>query len=175
MLIRPPAAEVPEFFRGYVKAVPEEPELLAVLAGQLERLPALLAEFSEARSLQGYAAGKWTLRQSVEHISDTERVMSFRLLRIARGDRTPLPGFDQDLWVAHSRANERPWPEIVEEWKAVRRATLALVHSLDGAAWARTGTSSGVEGVSVRAFGYVLAGHVEHHLRLIEKHYRLVP
>ncbi len=175
MLIRPPVAEVPEFFRGYVRAVPDEPGLLAVLADQLERLLALLAEFTDARSLQGYAPGKWTLRQSVEHISDTERVMSYRLLRIARGDQTPMPGFDQDLWVAHSRANERPWAEIVEEWKAVRRATLALAHSLDGAAWARTGTSGGVPGVSARAFGYVLAGHVEHHLCLIAEHYRLIP
>lgn len=175
MLIRPAAAEVPEFFRGYVNAVPDEPGLLAVLAGQLERLPALLAEFSDARSLQGYAPGKWTLRQSVEHISDTERVMCYRLLRIARGDQTPLPGFDQDVWVAHSRANERPWAEIVDEWKAVRRATLALVYSLDDAAWARTGTSGGAAGVSARTFGYVLAGHVEHHVRLIEEHYRLIP
>jgi hypothetical protein len=111
------------------------------------------------------------LKQSIEHISDTERIMSYRLLRIARGDRTPLPGFEQDDYVAQSQANERPWQDLIEEFEAVRRSTLALVRPLPEEAWLRTGVSSGAAS-SARMFGYVIAGHVNHHARIVEANYR---
>lgn len=169
MLIRPAETEIPPFFRGYVNAVPEG-GLLEILAGQLSSFPALLRQYPEPRTLAGYAPGKWSLKQSVEHINDTERIMGYRLLRIARGDQTPLPGFEQDDYVAQSQANERPWHELIEEFEAVRRATLALVRPMPDRVWLRTGTSSGAPS-SARMFAYVIAGHVIHHARIIEANY----
>ena len=170
-MIRPPESEVPAFFRGYVDAVPEDgPAIVEIMAGQLESFPALLRLFPEAKTEAGYAPGKWSLKQSIEHVNDAERIFTYRLLRIARGDQTPLPGFEQDGYVANSQANARPWNEVIGEFEAVRRATLALVRSLPDAAWARTGTSSGAHS-SARMFAYVIAGHVIHHARLIESKY----
>ena len=171
MLIRPLETEVPSFFRGYVDAVPDDGLTIAgVMAGQLSSFPALLRQFPEAKTEAGYAPGKWSLKQSIEHVSDAERIFSYRLLRIARGDQTPLPGFEQDDYVANSQANARQWGEVVEEFEAVRRSTLALVRSIADVAWARTGTASGGHS-SARMFAYVIAGHVIHHARLIESKY----
>ena len=170
MLIqRPLEPEIPSFFRGYVNAVPEG-DLLEILAGQLTSFPALLHSFPEARTETGYAAGKWSLKQSIEHVSDTERIMSYRLLRIARGDQTPLPGFEQDDYVANSQANARSWQKLIEEFEAIRRSSLALARALPDAAWLRMGVASGAS-ISARALGYVMAGHAIHHGRLIETKY----
>ncbi len=166
---RPPEIEIPTFFRGYANAVPDG-DLLAILAGQLTGFPALLHSFPEARTETGYAPGKWSLKQSIEHVSDTERIISYRLLRIARGDQTPLPGFEQDDFVANSQANSRSWQELIEEFEAVRRSSLALVRSLPDPVWLRMGVASGAP-ISARALGYVMAGHTIHHARLIETKY----
>jgi hypothetical protein len=169
MLVRPAESEIPAFFRGYVDAVPEG-GLIEIMAGQLESFPALLRRFPESRTEEGYAPGKWSLKQSIEHVNDAERIFTYRMLRIARGDRTPLPGFEQDDYVANSRANARPWSEVIAEFEAVRRSTLALVRSLPDEAWLRTGTSSGAHS-SARMFAHVIVGHVVHHARLIESKY----
>ncbi len=94
--MRPPETEIPSFFGGYVNAVPENPGLIEIMAGQLTSFPALLRRFPEVSTGQGYAPGKWSLKQSIKHVNDTERIFSYRLLCIARGDQTPLPGFEQD-------------------------------------------------------------------------------
>jgi hypothetical protein len=169
MLVRPPESEVPAFFRGYVNAVPEG-GLIEIMTGQLENFPALLRQFPESRTEEGYAPGKWSLKQSVEHVNDAERIFTYRMLRIARGDGTPLPGFEQDDYVANSQANARSWSEVIGEFAAVRRATLALVRSLPDEAWTRTGTASGAHS-SARMFAHVIVGHVVHHARLIESKY----
>ena len=168
--MRPPEPEIPSFFRGYVNAVPENPGLIEIMAGQLSSFPALLRRFPEAATEAGYAPGKWSLKQSIEHVNDTERIFAYRLLRIARGDQTPLPGFEQDDYVANSSANSRAWSGLIEEFEAVRRATLALVRSLPDATWARTGTASGAH-ASARLFAYVIAGHVAHHGGIVESRY----
>ena len=172
MLSRPSEPEVPGFVRGYVDVVPEgEPGgLMQVLAGQLHSFPALLRRIPESGTESGYAPGKWSLKQAVEHVNDAERVFAYRLLRIARGDKTPLPGFDQDSYVANSSANARPWSELIAEFEDVRRATLALARSLPDEAWIRTGTSSGAS-CSARMLAYVIAGHAIHHARAIEDKY----
>lgn len=170
MLTRPPDTEVPAHFRGYVNHVPPEGSVIDVLAGQLDSFPALLRRFPESATETGYAPGKWSLKQSIEHVNDTERIMSYRLLRIARGDRTPLPGFEQDDYVANSNANARPWSDLIAEFELIRRSTLALVRPIDDAAWLRIGTASGAPG-SARMFAYVIAGHLTHHANLIESRY----
>jgi DinB superfamily len=170
MLIRPPETEIPSFFAGYVNAVPADAGVIEILAGQLASFPALLRQFPEPRTEIAYAPGKWSLKQAIEHVNDAERIFSYRMLRIARGDQTPLPGFEQDDYVANSWANARPWSGLIEDFEAVRRATLSLARSLPDDAWVRTGTASGAHS-SARMFAYVIAGHVAHHAGVVESKY----
>lgn len=144
-------------------------DVVALLASQGAAWEALLAG-ADDRVGHAYAPGKWTLGESLVHVSDTERVFAYRLLRVARGDRTPLPGFDQDAWVPESRATGRALSDILSEMMAVRTATLALVRSLDAEALSRRGVASGVE-VSARALVWMIAGHAAHHLVLTEERY----
>lgn len=144
-------------------------DLLALLESQSPAWQALLAG-AEDKAGHRYAPGKWTLAESLVHVTDTERVFSYRLLRIARGDRTPLPGFEQDEWVPQSRAGNRSLSDILSELLAVRAATVALVRSLDEEAVAQRGVSSGVE-VSARALVWMIAGHAQHHLELTRDRY----
>jgi hypothetical protein len=108
------------------------------------------------------APGKWSLKQVVCHINDTERIFAYRALRIARGDQTPLPGFEQDPYVSAADANARSWSDHIAEFEAVRAATLALFRGLPAPAWTRSGTASG-NTLSVRAVAYIIAGHLIHH------------
>lgn len=144
--------------------------LEALLETQPAALKALLADVPEAVAQRGYAPGKWTLLESLVHVADTERVFAYRLMRIARGDQTPLPGFDQDAWVPLSGANTRSLASVVHEIVAVRQATLALLTSLEPAVADRTGTASG-QSVTARALVWMIAGHFAHHLTLTRTHY----
>jgi hypothetical protein len=142
----------------------------AMLERQPSRLGALFDGVDPSVSTFAYAPGKWTLAESIVHMSDTERVFSYRLMRIARGDSTPLPGFDHDAWVPESRSAHRSLDTVLAEFSAVRNATLALVHSLDQLALSRTGTASN-HPVLAGALVWVIAGHVEHHLEIISERY----
>ncbi|MCO4098321.1 MAG: DinB family protein [Gemmatimonas sp.] len=145
-------------------------DVVHLLEVQREQCRALLAGVPESQAGFSYAPGKWTLAESLVHVSDTERVFAYRLLRIARGDRTPLPGFEQDDWVPQSRSTRRTLSDIVTELLACREATLALVRSLDDEAIAQRGIASGVE-VSARALVWMLAGHMGHHITLTRDKY----
>jgi hypothetical protein len=129
-----------------------------------------MASVPEAKASHAYAPGKWTLGESLVHVSDTERVFSYRLLRIARGDRTPLPGFEQDDWVPTSRAGRRSLADVLGEMYAVRAATLALVRSLDEEAINESGMASGKD-VTARALVWMIAGHMQHHFVLTRDRY----
>lgn len=146
------------------------PGIVALLEAQRGDWDALMANVPEAKAGYAYAPGKWTLGESLVHVSDTERVFAYRLLRIARGDRTPLPGFEQDEWVPASRAANRSLVNVMAELFAVREATLALVRSLDGEAVAQRGVASGKE-VSARALVWMIAGHMQHHFGLTADKY----
>ena len=146
------------------------PTIQDVLHSQVKALHVLVDGVDQATALRAYAPGKWSLLESLLHVADTERVFAYRLLRIARGDVTPLPGFDQDAWVPLSDANKRSLADILTEIKAVRSATLALVESLDELSAARTGTSGG-NPVSARALAWMIAGHFAHHLEITESRY----
>lgn len=148
-------------------------DVIALLAAQPDEWRALLGDVNPDRVFHAYAPGKWTLGESLVHVADTERVFSYRLLRIARGDQTPLPGFEQDDWVPESRAAQRTLADIVDEIVAVRAATMALVRSLDEIAIARQGVSSN-HVVSARALVWMLAGHMAHHLTLTREKYLAV-
>ena len=147
-------------------------DAVAHLAAQGERTAALLRGVSPERAGFRYEPGKWSVREVVGHVADTERIMAYRVLRIGRGDDTPLPGFDQDVFMAASGFDARTLPDLADELAAVRRATLALVSHLDDAALARRGTASG-NPVSVRALVAIIAGHELHHLAILEERYAI--
>ena len=173
---RPAANEHAPYYSTYIDAATTALEaqgnddLIALLEVQTSQLRALLAGRDAQIGQYAYAAGKWTLGESLVHVADTERVFSYRLVWIARGDQTPLPGFDQDPWVPNSRAQSRSLANILDELEAVRGATLALVRSLDAEAIAATGTASGAT-VSARALIWIIAGHFAHHLGLTRDRY----
>jgi hypothetical protein len=144
------------------------------VAGTLERQHAetqtLLGGLSEEQGASRYEPGKWSVKELVGHLIDTERILSYRLLRIARGDRTPIEGFDQDPYVANSNAGARTLRSLASEFGHVRAATLALVRGLDDAAWSRRGTANENE-VTVRALAHIIAGHELHHIRILRERY----
>ena len=149
-----------------------EGDAVAHLTAQGERTAALLSGLSSEQAGYRYEPGKWSVREVVGHMADTERIMAYRALRIARGDETALPGFDQDVFMAASGFDARTLEDLAGELAAVRRATVALVASLDDAALARRGTASG-NPVTVRALVAIIAGHELHHLAILHERYGL--
>lgn len=166
---RPGAGEYGDFHAGYIAAVPTG-DIRETLTRETAAAGAFYAAITGEQANFAYAPGKWTIREVLAHIADGERVFAYRALRFGRGDRTPLPGFDQDLWVPESHAATRRWEELQEDFAAVRTATLHLFRSFSPADWERRGEASGVE-VSVRAIAWILAGHELHHRRILTERY----
>lgn len=167
----PTPDEYAPFYAGYVAAVAGA-DVRALLLRQLPALDAACASLSDADALHRYAPGKWSIKEVVGHLADTERVFSYRALRVARGDATPLPGFDENAFVAAAGFDRRPLGELLDELRRVRASTLALLDGVEPEAWERRGTASGVE-VSLRAIAHIMAGHVEHHLHILRERYGL--
>ncbi|HEY3012925.1 MAG TPA: DinB family protein [Gemmatimonadales bacterium] len=167
---RPGVDEYAPSFADYVARIAEEEDIAAVLASQLDQVLVWLSRIPEALGDYRYAPKKWSLKEVVGHLSDTERVFAYRALRIARGDTTPLPSFDDQAYVAELRAADRTLADLVEEWGAVRRATLELYRNLPPEAWFRRGIASD-QPISVRGLAYVIAGHVRHHVEVLEARY----
>ena len=166
---RPTADEYAPYYEKYIAKV-RDGEILEILAEQSDALRGLFARVPEDHGHFAYAPGKWTLNESLQHVVDTERVFGYRALRIARGDTTPLPGFEQNDWVPLSGANARPLPAIVKEFVTVRAATVALFGGLPNESWDRRGTASGFS-VSVRALAFKCAGHALHHEGIFREKY----
>jgi hypothetical protein len=166
---KPGADEYAPYHEKYVGLIQGD-DIVSVLQAHLRQSIAMFSGRSEREGEFRYAPEKWSVKEVLCHVADTERIFSYRALRIARGDRTPLPGFDQDPYVPLSRANERKLPDIAEEFADVRRATISLFGSLDAAAWMRKGVVNDHE-LSVRALAYIAAGHELHHRRILEERY----
>ena len=165
---RPEADEYAPDYERYVSQV--EGDVLETLERQGAQTLALLGGLSEDAAGSRYEPGKWSVKELVGHVIDGERVFAYRALRFARGDATPLPGFDQDPYVAAANSDARTLASLAEEFGHVRAATLALLRSLDPEAWARRGTANDAE-VSVRALAYIIAGHEAHHVRVLRERY----
>lgn len=161
--------ETPEYFKGYINLV-EENDVLKVLREGLKSTPDFLESLSDEQLDHAYAPGKWTLKESFLHLIDTERIMAYRALRIARNDRTPLMGFNQDDYVAYYNAGERSQSSLIREYRTVREASLSLFEHLDDEAVKRMGTASGYP-VSVLSLAFIIAGHERHHLKLFREKY----
>ncbi len=166
---RPKTGDYPPFYENYIALVPEG-EFLETLKGQLGDWERILGGVSETGADFRYAAGKWSIKELLGHVTDGERIFSYRLMRIARGDQTPLPGFEQDDYVRTANASARRKNDLLEEFAAVRRATIALVNSLDDAAWLRRGVANQKE-VTAVALAFIIAGHERHHRMIVEERY----
>jgi uncharacterized protein YciI len=145
-------------------------DILRALAAQQADVVALLRPLSEPSAQYAYAPGKWTVKQVLGHIADTERIYTYRALCIARGDPTPLQSFDQDAYMASSNFNARPLAELLEEFRAVRASTLALFGNLPAEAWPRRGIVAGYS-ATVRGLAFRAAGHERHHVKILRERY----
>jgi hypothetical protein len=165
----PDRTEAGDYFFGYINQVPPG-DILAILEAQLPETLALLQGISDERSLRRYAPGKWSIREVAGHLSDCERLFTFRAFWFARGLGEPLPSFDQEIAARHAGAHDRAWSSLIDEFRAVRLSSLALFHSLQADAWLRRGVASG-NPFTVRALAYVAAGHVVHHASILRERY----
>jgi len=166
---RPDATEYAPYYEKYVSLVPAG-DVVETLETQLVETLALLRGLSEERAGSRYEPGKWSVKELVGHLIDSERVFAYRALRFARGDRTPLPGFEQDDYVRGGNFDARPLAELAGEFESVRRATVALLRGLDAEAWQRRGTANESE-ASVRALAHIIAGHELHHRDVLRTRY----
>ena len=166
---RPSPSEYAPHFSRYVDLVAGDDVILA-LSGQIDRTIPALRAVSEEVSLKRYAPGKWSLKEVLGHMIDTERVFAYRALRIARSDKTPLPSFDQDAFVAAAGFDKRPWTDLLTEFELLRRVNVLMFRGLHKSAWELRGNASGNE-LSVRAAAFVIAGHELAHRQVIREKY----
>lgn len=165
----PSRTEASDYYFSYIDKVGGG-DIVEILRRQGQELSALCRSVSEEASQHRYSAGKWTVRQVLAHLNDCERLFVFRAFWFARGFDTPLPSFDQNVAMAACDANVRTWTSHVEEFAAVRAATVALFEGLPGDSWTRQGVASG-NPFSVRALAYLCAGHVTHHVEILRGRY----
>ena len=166
---RPQPNEAAPYYSRYIDLV-ESDDIVPALDAQATEVLAFLSGISEEKSLHRYAPDRWSIRQVLSHINDTERVFAFRAFWFARGIESPLPGFDQDPCALAAKADARSWASHVEEFRSVRSATLTLFRSLGDEAWARSGMASG-NPFTTRALGFITAGHVAHHIAVLKERY----
>jgi hypothetical protein len=165
----PQPGENAPYYDRYISLV-QSNDILATLDEQRRQMLLLLSGRTEADGDLRYAPEKWSLKEVLGHINDTERIMSYRALRISRGDETPIEGFEQDDYVRNGPFTRRSVEDLVEDFIAVRRASLSLFRNLDEAAWTRRGVANKNE-MTVRALAYIIAGHELHHRRILEERY----
>jgi uncharacterized damage-inducible protein DinB len=167
---RPAADEYAPYYAGDISAVPDGGDLVVLLERQGAETVALLRSLSEEQGTHRYAPDKWSIREMIGHVIDSERVFTYRALRVARGDRTPMPGFDQDDWVRGSNAERRSLADLAAEFAALRASTVALFRGFDDAALVRRGVANNVE-VTARALAWIVAGHERHHRNVLKERY----
>lgn len=169
MQTRPEATEAGEYYFRYIDQVPDG-DIREILNTQKAEVERLLEAISDQDSLRRYAPDKWSIREVVSHISDTERLFAFRAFWFARGFSTPLPSFDQNVAAEAAHADSRPWSSLIREFQAVRVASLSLYASLEPGDWSRRGIASD-NPFTVRALAWLTAGHVTHHVRILRSEY----
>jgi hypothetical protein len=169
-MTRPDRTEAAEYYFTYIDHVAGDADIRDILDAQLPETLTLLRDISEERSLHRYAPDKWSIREVVSHLNDTERLFVFRAFWFARGFDTPLPSFDQDTAVSAAAADARPLASHIDEFRTVRAATLSFFQHLPEEAWTRRGVASG-NPFTVHALAYITAGHVMHHTKILRERY----
>jgi uncharacterized damage-inducible protein DinB len=165
----PKSTEYDEFFNSYMGNANTD-DLLSALAASEEYIVNLMLSLKEQQLKHRYQPGKWSIKEMLVHMADTERIFAYRALRFARNDKTDLPGFDENAYAEESKADTRPITSILAEYAAARQATIELYKGFDDEMLDRTGTASG-RSVSVRALGFAILGHEIHHLNIIKQRY----
>jgi uncharacterized damage-inducible protein DinB len=168
-MFKPSPDNYPPYFQKYIDQVPNETLKQGFIA-QWPVITNLLGRISEEKSLHAYAPGKWTLRDLLQHIIDTERIFCFRALCFARNETANIAGFDENAYAASVAANDRSWQSLTEEFSAVRKATELLYNSFTDETLTRIGSANGIA-TSVASMGYITLGHVYHHKNIIEERY----
>ena len=166
---RPTPTEAAPYYFTYINQVPGD-NALAVIESQADEVLQLCKGISEEKSLLRYVADKWSIRQVLNHVTDTERAFAFRALWFARGFSAPLPDYDQNIAAAGADADKVSWADHTEEFRRVRLATISLFRNLPSEAWMRSGIASNNR-FTVRAMAFITAGHVEHHLKILRERY----
>ena len=166
---RPDLSRVPEFYHGYINKVKED-DLVSALKGSTKGLFDLLKSIPPDKQDHRYAEGKWTIKEVVQHMLDGERVFTYRALRFARKDDTPLPGFDENLFAQTAKADKRSWNALVEEFEALRKSTESMFASFDSEQLEQSGIAS-ESSTYVLGIGFIVAGHVNHHCQIIKERY----
>jgi hypothetical protein len=166
---RPDLTRIPEYYHQYINQVPED-DLLTALRNQHLNAVAFLKSIPALKYHYRYAEGKWALKEVLQHMLDAERIFAYRALCFARQDATPLPSFDENLYAENCKAVNRNWNDMVEEFSAVRKSTEILFRSFDTEQLETSGIASG-KPMYVMGIGFIIAGHVEHHIRVIREKY----
>ena len=166
---RPEKSEYAFYYETYISLV-EGNDVIANLEAQILETSALLEGVSEIAGTFRYAEGKWSVKELIGHIIDTERVMAYRALRIARNDQTPIEGFEQEPYIENSNFDARNMNSLIEEFAALRRSNIIMFSNFAETAWTRMGTAS-ENPVSARALAYIIAGHELHHIKILRERY----
>jgi hypothetical protein len=166
---RPDSSEIAPYAQAYVDLVAGA-DIIEILQTQSQEIQSMLGDAGEELANSAYAPGKWTVKQVIGHLSDTERIFSYRLLCLARRDRTPFPGFEQADYAEVSNAAHRSVSDLLDELLVVRTCTLKLLQSLSADAWMNRGTVSN-HSITVRGIAFTTAGHERHHLNILSSRY----
>jgi uncharacterized damage-inducible protein DinB len=169
MIGRPEPAEAAAYYFTYIDKVTGD-DATSAIRNELDEALAFFSEISEDKSLYRYAPEKWSIRQTLNHVIDAERIFAFRALWFARGFENPVPSFDQDVAVSAARADAIPWAAHIEEFRRVRLATISLFEHMPSEGWTRAGMASGNR-VTVRALAFIIAGHLTHHVKILRERY----
>ena len=166
---RPNQSEYAPYYQGYIDQVSED-EILPVMRAQMDELDVLLGPVTPEKETYRYAEGKWSIREIIGHLIDGERVFGYRLFCIARGEKQNLPGFDQDEYMLTASYNGIDLEDLLSELRLIRLGNLAMMRTLDEAAWNRLGAAN-QSPVSVRALAFIMAGHLRHHMNVLRERY----
>lgn len=166
---RPEQNEYAKYYAGYISMIPEG-DIEQLLKQQVNDTLHLLNDLSEAEGEFRYAQGKWSIKEVIGHVVDTERIMAYRLLSIARGDAVQLPGYDENSYVAQANFNQEKMEDLLQNLFVVREGTLLLLKSLKEKDWLRWGTANELD-VTVRAIACIIAGHELHHRKILKERY----
>lgn len=166
---RPEKNEYDPYYERYISLVTET-DPVAVLASQPTELQDLFTGLPEEKGLYAYDAGKWSIKEVLGHLIDGERMFAYRVFRIARADKTPIEGFEQDGYIENAYSSDRSFGELLEEFNLLRRANVLFFNNLRDEQWKFLGTANNAQ-VSVRALAYIMAGHVRHHIAILRERY----
>lgn len=166
---RPEKVEYAEYYETYVSLV-EENNIVSAMQKQLDEVNDLFSQMPDEKGLYTYAEGKWTIKELLGHLIDGERVFAYRAFRISRGDRTPLPGFDQNPYIENAGYNSVKLSKLLAEFSLLRQSNILFFQNLSDEMWTQTGIASDNE-ISVRALAYIMVGHIRHHVKILKERY----